>query len=78
MSYGAVVEALGVVAVVIMVASYALEKRDPIYIAIFSVGCAMAATYAFLLGSIPFLAAEGIWAVIAFQRWRRTVAAAEV
>ncbi|MCP4385578.1 MAG: hypothetical protein GY798_29920 [Hyphomicrobiales bacterium] len=63
-------EALGVVAVIIMVASYALEKRDSIFVAIFSFGCALAAFYAFLIQSYPFLAAEGIWAVIAFRRWR--------
>ncbi|WP_421724476.1 hypothetical protein [Bauldia sp.] len=67
------VEALGVVAVIIMVASYALERRDPIFVAIFSFGCALAAFYAFLIGSYPFLAAEGIWAFIAFRRWRRRV-----
>lgn len=75
MTYEAGVELLGIIAVFIMVSSYALEKRDPIFIAIFSFGCAMAATYALLLGSVPFLVAEGIWAVIAFQRWRNAVAA---
>ncbi len=75
MNYEAGIELLGIVAVFIMVSSYALEKRDPIFIAIFSFGCAMAAAYALLLGSIPFLVAEGIWAVIAFQRWRSAVAA---
>ena len=71
MTYELAVELLGIVAVFIMVSAYALEERAPVFIAIFSAGCAMAATYAFLLGSIPFLIAEGIWAVIAFQRWRR-------
>lgn len=74
MVYDNAVEFLGVVAVFIMVASYALEERAPVFIAVFSFGCAMAATYAFLLGSIPFLVAEGVWAVIAFQRWRKAIA----
>lgn len=64
------VEALGIAAVTIMVTSYALEKRAPVFIAIFSGGCALAAFYAYLLGSWPFVVAEGIWAVIAFRRWR--------
>ncbi len=74
MTYEMAIEMLGIVAVFIMVGAYALEERAPVFIAIFSAGCAMAATYAFLLGSIPFLIAEGIWAVIAFQRWRKAAA----
>lgn len=65
-------EVLGIVAIIIMVASYALEKRAPVFIAIFAAGCAMAAFYAFLIGSYPFLIAESIWAVIAFRRWMDT------
>ncbi len=68
----AATEVLGIVAIVIMVASYALEKRAPVFIAIFALGCAMAAFYAFLIGSYPFLIAESIWAVIAFRRWMDT------
>jgi len=62
-------EVLGLVAITIMVGSYALEKRSPIFIAIFAVGCALAATYAFLIQSYPFLIAEGLWSVIAARRW---------
>ncbi len=63
------VETLGIVAIVIMVGSYALEKRGPVFIASFAVGCALAASYAFLIGSYPFLIAEGLWAIIAARRW---------
>ncbi|VAX27387.1 hypothetical protein MNBD_NITROSPIRAE01-1610 [hydrothermal vent metagenome] len=62
-------EALGIISVTMMVVSYALEKRGNIFIAIFAVGCALAAFYAYLLGSYPFLFAEGIWSVIAFRRF---------
>ena len=62
-------EMLGLVAIVIMVGSYALEKRAPIFIAIFALGCALAAIYAFLIQSYPFLIAEGLWSVIAARRW---------
>ncbi len=67
------IEALGIAAITIMVASYALENRNPVFIAIFAGGCALAAVYALLIGSIPFLIAEGIWSVIAFRRWRAAV-----
>ncbi|MHA1524252.1 MAG: hypothetical protein ACTSY1_07565 [Alphaproteobacteria bacterium] len=67
------IETFGIAAIVIMVASYAMEKRHPIYIAIFAVGCALAAVYAYLIGSYPFLAAESVWSVIAFFRWRAVI-----
>ena len=62
-------ETLGIVAIVVMVGSYALESRSSIFIATFAIGCAMAAFYAWLIGSVPFLIAEGIWALIAARRW---------
>ncbi len=70
MTYDFAVEILGIISVSIMVISYALEHISPLFIAIFSFGCVLAATYAFLLGSIPFLIAEGVWAIIAFRRWQ--------
>ena len=63
------VEALGIVAIVIMVTSYALERRGTFFIAAFAAGCALAAVYAYLINSYPFLIAEGIWAVVAARRW---------
>lgn len=63
------VEGLGIVAVVIMVGSYALEYRGRMFIAIFAFGCALAAFYAYLIGSYPFFIAEGLWALIAARRW---------
>ena len=63
------VELFGIAAIAIMVISYALESRGKIFVAIFAVGCAMAAVYAWMIGSYPFLIAEGIWSVIAFWRW---------
>jgi len=62
-------ELLGIIAIVIMVGSYALENRATIFIATFALGCALAAFYAWLIGSTPFQIAEGIWAVIAARRW---------
>ena len=63
------VEWLGIFAVMSMVLSYALEDRHPIFILIFSLSCTLAAFYAFLIASYPFLIAEGIWALIALRRW---------
>ena len=68
------IEALGVVAITIMVGSYALEERHSCWVLVFSFGCALAAFYALLIGSLPFLIAEGIWAGVAFKRWRRAYA----
>lgn len=64
------VEALGLVAITIMVASYALEHVHHLFIAIFAIGCAIAAFYAYLIGSYPFLIAESLWAIIALRRWQ--------
>ena len=75
MTYEFAVEVFGITSVVIMVVSYALEHISPVFIAIFSIGCVLAATYALLLGSIPFVIAEGIWAIIAFRRWLHTKSA---
>ncbi len=63
------IELFGIIAIATMVVSYALENRGRIFIAIFAVGCAMAATYAWLIGSYPFLIAEALWSVIALWRW---------
>jgi len=63
------IDQLGLIAVVVMVASYALEHRHPNFILLFAIGCAMAAAYAWMIGSMPFLIAEVIWALIALRRW---------
>lgn len=63
------IEALGIVAITIMVISYAFEKHHHVFVAIFAVGCALAAGYAYLIKSYPFLIAESIWSIIAFKRW---------
>lgn len=64
-------EWLGVAAITVMVAAYALESRHPVFIAIFAAGCLMAAAYAYLIQSYPFLIAESLWAVVAANRWRK-------
>lgn len=64
-------EYLGLIAVIIMVSSYAFEHRHPVFVLMFAGGCAMAALYAWLIGSIPFLIAESAWTLIALHRWSR-------
>lgn len=63
------IELFGISAVAAMVASYALEDRNPVFILIFAMSCAFAAFYAFLITSYPFMIAEGLWSLIAFRRW---------
>lgn len=63
------IEFLGISAVAAMVLSYALEDKNPIFILIFAVSCAVAAFYAYLISSYPFMIAEGLWSLIAFRRW---------
>ncbi len=66
------IEILGLIAVVIMVGSYAFEHHGRVYILVFAFGCALAAFYAFLIQSYPFLIAEGLWSIIAIWRWRKS------
>ncbi len=70
MTYNVAVEIFGITSVSIMVISYALEHRSPVFIAVFSFGCVLAAIYALLLHSVPFLIAESVWAIVALHRWR--------
>jgi len=64
------IELLGLLAVCSMVVCYALEDRGPSFTLAFAISCTAAAFYAFLIGSYPFMFAEGVWAVIAFRKWR--------
>lgn len=64
-------EHLGLVAVIIMVGAYALESRHPLFVLLFAFGCGLAAIYAWLIGSVPFLMAETLWMLIALHRWWR-------
>ncbi len=63
------IEYFGLAAIIVMVASYALENRSPIFVLIFALACAAAALYALLIGSYPFFVAESLWSLIAARRW---------
>lgn len=64
------IELFGLLAVTVMVVSYALEKRASSYVLTFAIACAAAASYAVLIRSWPFAGVEAIWCVIAVRRWR--------
>jgi hypothetical protein len=59
----------GAVAVTLMLVSYALESRSPMWILVFAFGCAASSVYAALAGTWPFTVVEGIWALVALRRW---------
>jgi hypothetical protein len=68
--------AFGLLAVTAMLAFYALEDRGPAFILAFAAACALASVYGFLQGAWPFGLIEGVWAMIAVQRWRKRTAGA--
>lgn len=70
MNVNVVIELFGILTVCAMVTFYALEDRAPLWTLAFSAACLFAAVYAFLIVSYPFMIAEGIWAIIAFNKWR--------
>jgi hypothetical protein len=61
----------GLFAVTAMLIFYALEDRNPLYIAGFAGACALGSVYGFLQGAWPFGAVEAIWAAVAVRRWWR-------
>ncbi len=63
------IELVGFLAVCTMVVCYAFENRAPVLTLIFAIACAVAALYAFLIGSYPFMLAEGVWSLVAFRKW---------
>jgi hypothetical protein len=55
-----------------MLVFYALEHRSPWFILAFAFACVMASVYGFLQGAWPFGLLEGVWSLVALQRWSRT------
>jgi hypothetical protein len=64
-----VLTAFGVVALVFMMAMYAMESRGPEFVLAFAAGCALSSSYGFASGAWPFDAVEAIWTAIAVRRW---------
>ena len=61
----------GLVAVTLMLVTYALEERSPLYILGFAGACGLGSAYGFLQGAWPFGVVEAIWAAVALRRWLR-------
>ena len=61
----------GVVALTFMMIMYALERRGPVFVIAFAVGCMLSSVYGFLSGAWPFGVVEAIWAVVAVSRYRQ-------
>ena len=60
----------GVLALTFMMVMYALERWGKVFILAFAVGCLLSSVYGFLSGAWPFGVVEGIWCVVAAQRFR--------
>jgi len=60
----------GVLALSFMMVMYGLERRGPIFILAFALGCLLSSIYGFLEGAWPFGVIEAIWCVVAVQRFR--------
>ncbi|HEY1203647.1 MAG: hypothetical protein ABSH46_19610 [Bryobacteraceae bacterium] len=59
----------GLVAVTMMLVSYALEKRSHWFILAFSGSCVAASVYGFMQGAWPFGLVETVWSGVALRRW---------
>lgn len=61
----------GLCAVSMMLVTYAMEARSPWFTLAFAGSCALGSTYGFLQGAWPFGLVEGIWTLVALDKWRR-------
>jgi hypothetical protein len=59
----------GLVAVTLMLVTYALEARSHWCILAFAAACGLGSAYGFLQGAWPFGVVEAIWAGVALRRW---------
>ena len=58
----------GVCAVSFMMAMYALERRGPLYVLAFALGCLLSSIYGFASGAWRFGGVEAVWSLIAVRR----------
>jgi hypothetical protein len=59
----------GLVAVSLMLVTYALEARSRWFILAFAGSCWLGSAYGFLQGAWPFGLVEAIWGLVALRRW---------
>jgi len=48
---------------------YSLEKRHHGFILGFAFACLLGSVYGFLQGAWPFGLVEGVWSIVAVQKW---------
>jgi hypothetical protein len=65
-----VITVYGVCALTFMMTMYALEQRHRRYVLGFALGCLLSSSYGFLAGAWPFGLVEGVWAIVAANRFR--------
>lgn len=63
--------AFGLLAVLVMLAAYAVEHVRPAMTLVFAIGCLLASLYGWLQGAWPFGLAEGVWSLVAVRKWVR-------
>ena len=61
----------GLTAVTLMLAFYALEERNKVYVLAFSGACVLGSGYGFIQGAWPFGVIEAVWAFVAARRWKK-------
>ena len=59
----------GVIAVSIMFVSYWNEERSKWLVLVFAIGCGLTSLYSGLAEVYPITVVEGLWAVVALQRF---------
>ena len=60
----------GLIAVSLMLVTYALEHFSHWFVLAFAFACTLGSAYGFLQGAWPFGLVEAIWAVVALRRWQ--------
>ena len=60
----------GLIAVIAMLVTYALENRSHWFILGFAAACMLGSVYGFLQGAWPFGLVEFVWALVALRRWQ--------
>ncbi len=61
----------GLCAVSAMLITYALEARSHWFTLAFAGACALGSAYGFLQGAWPFGLVEGVWSLVAIEKWRK-------
>src|SRR6266852_5128019 len=64
------ITAFGVVAVTLMMVTYALERRHRAFTLVFAFACLLSSAYGFLAGAWPFGVVEVIWCGVAVRKFQ--------